>query len=37
MVYVNDVPFGEKSFPNGKFVKEYTLNDVRQRLHGGNF
>lgn len=24
-------------FENGKFVKRYTLNEVRQNLHGGNF
>ena len=35
-----DIPDGnmlEPVFENGKFVKEYTLNDVRQRLYGGNF
>lgn len=24
-------------FENGEFVKRYTLNEVRQNLHGGNF
>ena len=27
----------EPVFRDGKLIKEYTLNDIRQRLHGGEF
>ena len=37
MLKINDGIVKIWSFPDGKKLKDYTLNEIRQRLNGGNF